>query len=81
MDDTGTYWVLTSPFDDATDEYSERYSIFDAGQDQAHARTTLYQHCSAELAEPICTLPVASFEFDTTKRASFRITQPIPGSN
>ncbi|WNH52301.1 hypothetical protein [Stenotrophomonas oahuensis] len=77
-DESGGYWVLASPFDDATDEYSESYSIVEAGQDEAYARTVLCQHCSGKLADPTCTLPVAALVFDSTKRASFRVAGPTP---
>lgn len=75
-DESGTYWVLASPFDDATDEYSENYTIFESGQDETRARTVLYQHCSGKIVAPTCTLSVVRIEFDTTKRASFYVAGP-----
>ncbi|WP_313459979.1 hypothetical protein [Stenotrophomonas sp.] len=80
-DESGTYWVLASPFDDTTEEYSESYTIFEAGQDENCARTVLYKHCSGETAEPTCTLPVTRIEFDATKRASFRLAELTPSQS
>lgn len=76
-DERGTYWLLKSPFDDVTDEYSENYSLFEAGQEEAYARTAYYRHCSGDLRDATVVLPVASLEFDATKRASFRVS-PAP---
>ena len=62
------FWILDSPFDDDTDEYSQNYTIFFVGHDLTTSRRALELWSSHPTERSVGTIAVDRVRFDDTRR-------------
>lgn len=73
-DQDARFWILDSPFDDNTDEYSENYSIFFVGHDLLESQRLLESWPSQPGGLNVGSIAVARVRFDDTRRREFMCT-------
>lgn len=67
-DQDASFWVLDSPFDDDTDEYSPSYEIFFVGRDLFAAKQALELWSNRSTGLSIGAIAVDRVRFDDSRR-------------
>lgn len=80
MDECSRYWIFDCGFDDELDDYPSDYRVYFIGNDLNAAEEAMTMHVQGVMASIESVVPVASLEFDSSKRHSFEIEIAGSGS-
>ena len=75
MDEAARYWIFDCAFDEELDDYSSQYEAYYAGNDSRGAERALTLHLQGMRAPRVDIVPVASLEFDQSKRQTFKLIE------
>lgn len=74
VDAGGAKWIFDSTFDEAVDDYKKVYAVYPLLQiDAALADVQFDQHCRGVSLISTGEVPVASLQFDDTRRKGFTL--------